>query len=192
MFTNDWCYHGNNWSQISREVIQPMRTCITLWSSVSWLRFDLTWRTLVKQKLEFNLLSSWRSVSWRPSWLNFGETRPKYECTVVPTKWHLKYGYNSSNLVKIENCNFTQAMTLNCNEVQNLIHSSWAALTPKQSFQTLTVKKLILIQLLSTADISCVFCLRHHKFIYSKCAVFNFHHVECTFIWGEVYKHSWV
>ena len=53
-----------------------MRTRVTFYSSVSWLRVDLTWRTLVKWKLEFNLWSSWRSVSWRLSWLDFGETLP--------------------------------------------------------------------------------------------------------------------
>jgi len=38
---------------------------------------NVWWRTLVKWKLEFNLLPSWRSVSCRPSWVKFGETRPK-------------------------------------------------------------------------------------------------------------------
>ena len=70
------------WQQLISNLTRDNSADENAWTHVSWRRFDLTWRTLVKQKL--NLLSSWRSVSWRPSWLNFGETCPK---TYTPS-WH--------------------------------------------------------------------------------------------------------
>ena len=68
------------WHQLISDLTRGNSANENSWSSVSWLRVDLTWRTLVKRKLEFNLLSSWRSVSWRPSSLNFGEMHP--ECLI--------------------------------------------------------------------------------------------------------------
>jgi len=53
------------WQQLITNLTRANSANENAWSSVSWLRFDLTWRTLVKRKLEFNLLPSWYSVDGR-------------------------------------------------------------------------------------------------------------------------------
>ena len=47
------------WQQLIWNLTRDNSANENVWSSVSWLRFDLTWHTLVKQKLEFNLLPSY-------------------------------------------------------------------------------------------------------------------------------------
>jgi len=76
------------WQQLISNHTRDNSANENAWSSVSWFKSDLTWRTLVKWKLEFNLLPSWCSVSWRPSWLNFGETRPKI-WNIIKCMWHV-------------------------------------------------------------------------------------------------------
>jgi len=57
------------WQQISN-LTRGNSANENAWSSVSWLRSHLTWRSMVKQKLEFNLLPSCRLVSWQQCLLN--------------------------------------------------------------------------------------------------------------------------